>query len=122
VGIRKHRRPGGDERQTPILKTCILGALRVLDALEPAPLDCGRRRSERGNAPVRRIGDDRGAKSSYSAGAELAEEGVVGSGPDVLGVGVGWSLLITFSNLTSPRRGLFGREERLVLQLLRPLE
>ena len=58
VGIRQHRRPGGEKREALILKTQILGVLRAFDAVQPAPLDGGGRWCERRNASIGRVGDD----------------------------------------------------------------
>ena len=65
------------------------------------------------------IGDDRGSARLDDARAELAVEGVVGAGPGAARGGFGRRLLVAFRDLAFPLRGLFRREERLVLQLPR---
>ena len=117
VGIRKHGRPGGEERQTLILKTRILGARGVLHRVDTAALGVGSRGREGGNAAIGRVGDDGGAEGLDGAGAELAVERIVGAGAGVLRGGLGRRLLIAFSDLAFPLRGFFGREEGFVLQL-----
>ena len=120
--VRKHRRPGRDERQTLILKTQILGARAASHRLGTAALDVGRGRRQRRDAPIGGVGDDGGAERLDGARAELAVDRVVGAGAGVLPRGVGWRLLVAFSDLTLPLRSLLGGEEGLVLQPQRAFE
>src|SRR4051794_574907 len=87
-----------------------------------AALDLGRRGGERRNAAVGRVRNDRRPEGFDGAGAELAEERVVGPGAGVRCCGPGRTLLIVFSDLAFPLCGLFGRKKGLILQLPWTLE
>jgi len=62
VGIRKHGGPGGEERQTLILKTRILGTGGMRHRFDTAALNGGSLGREGGNAAIGRVGHDRGAE------------------------------------------------------------
>ena len=84
VGIRQHRRPGGERTPDTDPEGPDPGRSRALHRLDTPALDLGSRGRERGNAAVGRVGDDRRAERLDDAGAELAEERVVGAGAGVL--------------------------------------
>ena len=117
VGIRKHRRPGGEKRQTLILKPRVLGARGVLHPVDTLALALGRGGRQRGNAAIRRIGDDRRAERLDGAGPELAVDRIVGAGAGAFRGRLRRRLLIAFSDLAFPRRRFFRREKGFVLQL-----
>ena len=122
VGVREHGRPRSEERQTLILKAGVLRALATLDRVEAAALHRGRFGCEGRNASIGWIGDDGGPQRLDGASAELPVERVVGAGAGIPGRRLGRRLLVVLSDLAFPLRGLFGREEGLVLQQRRAFE
>ena len=116
VAVRQHGRPGGKERQAPVLQARILRAGQAFLRVGAATPHGGRRGRQGRNATIGRVGDDGGAERFDGAGAELAEERVVGARAGARRRGLLRGFLVAFSDLAFPRRGFRWREEGFVLQ------